>query len=188
MRSIDLASELDAKVVSIWAGVAPGCVVGDTEDGHDAIWDRLADGVALLLGEARQRGVQLAFEPEPGMFIEGPLGYGALMAAMGSEAQDLGLTLDVGHLVVTGDRPEGDVIRALADDLVHVHLDDCPVGSHQHLPFGEGDLDLSGVLSALLEVSFKGVAAVELSRDSHRGPEAAAQALSVLRRALSRSA
>lgn len=184
MRSIDLASELDAKVVSIWAGVAPGCVVGDTEDGHDAIWDRLADGVALLLGEARQRGVQLAFEPEPGMFIERPAGYGRLLERLGDEGDELGLCLDVGHLLVTGDLPVGNQIRQWAPRLVHVHLDDIAAGLHEHRMFGTGDLDLKETLSALVEVGYDGMAAVELSRDSHRGPEAAREALEHITRAL----
>lgn len=187
-RCIDLAVELGAPLVSLWSGTESQGETFSSPNDSGALIDRLAGSLREILEYARPRGITIAFEPEPGMFIEGPLGYGALMAAMGSKAQDLGLTLDVGHLVVTGDRPEGDVVRAYADDLVHVHLDDCPVGSHQHLPFGEGDLDLPGVLTALLEISFNGVAAVELSRDSHRGPEAAAQALSVLRQVLSKSA
>jgi sugar phosphate isomerase/epimerase len=53
--------------------------------------------------------------------------------------------------------------------------------------FGEGDLDLRSALGALLEVGFDGVAAVELSRDSHRGPAAAREALERIRRALTAS-
>ena len=47
-----------------------------------------------------------------------------------------------------------------------------------------GDLDLPGTLNALLEVGYDGMAAVELSRDSHRGAWAAEVALASLRAAL----
>ena len=184
MRCIDLAAELDAKVVSIWAGVAPGGVVGDTEDGHDAVWDRLADGVALLLGEARQKGVQLAFEPEPGMFIERPIGFGKLLERLDGDGDELGLCLDVGHLLVTGDLPVGDQIRQWGPRLMNVHLDDIAEGVHEHRMFGTGDLDLKEALNALIEVGYDGMAAVELSRDSHRGPEAAREALQHITAAL----
>jgi sugar phosphate isomerase/epimerase len=68
-----------------------------------------------------------------------------------------------------------------------VHLDDIAAGVHEHLPFGRGDLDLVETLSALQGVGYSGMAAVELSRDSHRGPLAAAEALEALRAALSAS-
>ena len=45
--------------------------------------------------------------------------------------------------------------------------------------FGEGELDLTGTLAALAEVGFDGMAAVELSRDSHRGAVAAVDLPSV---------
>jgi sugar phosphate isomerase/epimerase len=53
--------------------------------------------------------------------------------------------------------------------------------------FGEGAVDLPAVLDALLEVGYDGLAAVELSRDSHRGAEAAAEAMQHLRGALTSS-
>ena len=54
------------------------------------------------------------------------------------------------------------------------------------MPFGEGDLDLLGVLEALLDVGYAGQAAVELSRDSHRAPAAVEDAIGALRKALDR--
>jgi sugar phosphate isomerase/epimerase len=50
--------------------------------------------------------------------------------------------------------------------------------------FGLGELDLRGTLAALVETGFDGLAAVELSRDSHRGAAAAEEALGKLRAAL----
>jgi L-ribulose-5-phosphate 3-epimerase len=184
---VDLASELGAPVCSIWAGAAPGGLVGDRRSGAAApeeLWTRLCDGVRAVLDHARERGVVLAFEPEPGMFVERPAGYLELVRRLGADGDELGLTLDVGHLLVTGDLPVSEQIRASSERLVHVHLDDIRAGVHEHMMFGQGDLDLPGTLRALLEVGFEGLAAVELSRDSHRGAAAASEALQRLKAAL----
>jgi D-psicose/D-tagatose/L-ribulose 3-epimerase len=41
-------------------------------------------------------------------------------------------------------------------------------GVHIHLPFGEGDMDIPGILAALDEIGFDRLICVELSRESHR--------------------
>jgi sugar phosphate isomerase/epimerase len=94
------------------------------------------------------------------------------------------LCLDVGHLLVTRDLPVEDVVRRHASELAHVHLDDIHGSVHEHLMFGRGELDLRAALRSLIEVGYRGLAAVELSRDSHRGAQTAAEALSHVRRAL----
>jgi sugar phosphate isomerase/epimerase len=177
-RSVDLAAALGATTVSFWAGVAPD---GTAEE---ELWDRLASGCDAVLEHARGTGVALAFEPEPGMFVERPAGYAELRRRLGARGDALGLCLDVGHCLCTGDLPVSDVIRTHAPSLAMVHLDDVRGRVHEHRMFGEGDLDLAGTLRALVEVGYAGLAAVELSRDSHRGPEAAREALEHLRRAL----
>lgn len=186
-RSIDLASGLGAGIVSIWSGSAPTPVSGDAPDVEtdrvQPLWDRLVGGLLPVLDHARDHGVRIAFEPEPGMFVERPAGYLELVRRLGSRGSELGLTLDVGHLLVTKDLPVGAMIRSLAPRLVHVHLDDIRGGVHEHRPFGEGDLDLREVLRALKDVHYGGMAAVELSRDSHRGAQAAADAIRALRSA-----
>jgi L-ribulose-5-phosphate 3-epimerase len=188
-RHVDLAADLGASVVSLWAGAAPGGAVGDRRGevgAHPDLWERLSEGLCPVLARAAAQGVQLAFEPEPGMFVERPEGYVALVEQLGADGDALGLTLDVGHCHATRDLPVADVIRRLAHRLVLVQLDDCKDGEHVHRMFGQGDLDLPATLAALLEVGFDGVAAVELSRDSHRGPEAAREALERIRAALGR--
>lgn len=186
-RCVDLAADLDAGVVSLWSGAAPdGALAGGDGRGAEEAWERLCTGLVRVLDHARGQGVQLAFEPEPGMFVERPAQYEELVRRLGGDGDELGLCLDVGHLLCTGDLPVEDVVRRLANRLVQVHLDDVKDGLHVHRMFGEGDLDLRGALSALLEVGYDGLAAVELSRDGHRGPEAAREAMGHLRVALGR--
>lgn len=189
-RCIDLAVDLGAEVVSLWAGAAPGNVTLDGErsavssDLTSRLLDALVGGLDLVAAHAEAAGRVLAFEPEPGMFVERPAGYTIVRDRLAERGRAMRLTLDVGHCVVTGDLPVSSVVRAHAADLVHVHLDDCPRGVHDHRMFGGGDLDLGDTLQGLRAIGFQGLAAVELSRDSHRGPEAAQEALGRLRRAL----
>ena len=199
-RSIDLAVDLGADLVSLWSGAAPASSDGasihgdDARDAHgdarrgggdlESLWTRLCDGLALVLDHAQENGVRVAFEPEPGMFIERPNGYAELVARLGPRGRRLGLCLDVGHLLVTRDLPVEHVVQRHASQLAHVHLDDIRGGVHEHLMFGRGELDLRAVLRSLIDIGYRGLAAVELSRESHRGAQAAAEALSHVRRAL----
>ena len=197
LHAVDLAEQVGATLVSLWAGAAPRGERGDLRELPPAaarssvdrarlevLWERLAGGLLPVLERGRERHVQIAFEPEPGMFVERPAGYLELLGRLGPAGDELGMTLDVGHLLCTGDLPVGRMIRELAPRLVHVHLDDIAGGVHEHRMFGQGDLDLHETLTALLETSYGGMAAVELSRDSHRGAAAAEEALERLRAAL----
>ena len=57
-------------------------------------------------------------------------------------------------------------------------------GVHEHLMFGEGEIDFPPVLAALAEIGYRNGVYVELSRHSHIGPEAAEQVLAFLGRML----
>ena len=177
-RCCDLALGLGAEVVSLWSGAHP------TELQDEAAWDRLVGGLREVLAFAADRGVRVGFEPEPGMWIERPAGFLELRRRLGSTPNPLGLTLDVGHCIVTGDLPVESTILTLAPYLVHVQLDDALPGQHVHLPFGAGNLPLKAVLTALQSTGYKGQAAVELGRDSHRGVELAELSYDALRNQL----
>jgi sugar phosphate isomerase/epimerase len=53
-------------------------------------------------------------------------------------------------------------------------------GVHEHLMFGEGEIDFPPVLAALAEEGYAGGVHVELSRHSHMAPEAARRAFQFL--------
>ncbi len=195
-RSIDLAKDLDAEIVSLWSGASPTGEHGDdaridpplkaggTPAQVERTFDRLCAGLLPVLDHARSARVRIAFEPEPGMFIQRPAGYLDLVRRLGERGDELGLCLDVGHLLVTRDLPVGEQIEKLAPRLLHIHLDDVAGGLHEHRMFGEGELDLVETIKTLIQVGYDGMAAVELSRDSHRGAQIAAAAMVELRRAI----
>ena len=177
-RAIDVAAALDADCVSLWSGI-----VRDGAGDREAM-DRLVDGLADVLDYADRRSVPLAFEPEPGMFIDTMDRYADLLAALdarGVDSDRLRLTIDVGHLHCQGELPIADKLREWADRLVNVHIEDMRAGVHEHLMFGEGEIDFPPVIAALAEIGYAGIIGVELSRHGHDGPQAARQAYNFLR-------
>ncbi len=80
----------------------------------------------------------------------------------------LTLALDLGHLLVTQEREPAAAVREFAPHLGTVAIEDMRRGSHIHLPFGEGDMDIPACLGALEAVGFSRLVCVELSRESHR--------------------
>ncbi len=92
----------------------------------------------------------------------------------------LRLTLDVGHLHCQGETPIAAQIERWGDQIVNIHIEDMRAGVHEHLQFGEGEIEFAPVLKSLLRIGYAGGVHVELSRHSHDGPGAAAQAIKFL--------
>ncbi|MEV4068469.1 sugar phosphate isomerase/epimerase family protein [Nonomuraea fuscirosea] len=173
-RAARIGADLGAEAVSFWSGVRPPHVPP-----HRA-WDRLVRGCARLLESAH--GVPLGFEPEPGMLVETIGGWHALRRALG-EPDGFGLTLDIGHCRCNEPDPVPACVEAVAPYLVNVQIDDMRRGTHEHLEFGEGEIDFPPVLGALAGCGYRGLVAVELPRHSHAAPAVAARSLSFLRQA-----
>ncbi len=177
-RAIEIAARLDATCVSLWSGV-----VRDGAGDNEA-FSRLLDSLPTVLAEAERHQVPLAFEPEPGMLIDTIPRYRDLLdrlAAQGIDASRLGLTIDIGHLHCQGELPIAEKIRASKDRLLNVHIEDMRAQIHEHLQFGEGEIDFPPVIAALAEIRYDGLLSVELSRHSHEGPQAARHAYNFLR-------
>ncbi|MCI0757157.1 sugar phosphate isomerase/epimerase family protein [Teichococcus vastitatis] len=157
-RAIDVGAVLGAEAMSFWAGVPKAGVTPE----QASAW--LRDGVAQVLEHAALRGVDAALEPEPGMLVETVDHWKALHA----ELPALTLALDLGHLLVTGEREPPAALREFAPHLGTIAIEDMARGEHIHLPFGEGDMDIPGCLDALETIGFRRLVCVELSRESHR--------------------
>ncbi len=170
-RSVEVAAATGAEAVSFWAGVPrPGV---DPTEAH--CW--LIEGISRLVERAEERGVVVALEPEPGMLVETLDDY----REVALKVPGLTLALDTGHCLVTGEREPEDAAREFADELGTVAIEDMRRGVHEHLPFGEGNMDVPVVLEALEEIDFGGLVCVELSRESTRAHEAIPEALAFLR-------
>ena len=172
-RAVDMAVELGSDAVSFWSGSATDDVPGAE------LMPRLVDGCRRLCDYAGEKGVRLAFEPEPGMFVDTMARFAELHARVNDP--HFGLTIDVGHLHCQGETPVADHLRAWRDWLWNVHVEDMRRGVHDHLMFGEGEMDFPPILRALEGVGYAGGVFVELSRHSHDAVETARRALAFLR-------
>lgn len=170
---IRLAADLDADCVSFWSGTPTG---DSPPKIHMA---RLVEACLRLCDFAEGRKVRLAFEPEPGMFIDTMDKFAELHGKV--NRPNFGLTLDVGHLQCNGELPIGDHIRKWKDSLWNVHIEDMRRGKHEHLMFGEGEIDFQHVLNSLREIGYKRGVYVELSRHSHDAVETAKKSLAFLK-------
>ncbi len=174
-RCVDLAADIGAPVVTLWSGNGPDGLSADQS------MQRLVAGLRDVCAHGAACGVRIGFEPEPGMLIETAEQWTAVRDHVQHEA--LGLTLDVGHCLATGEGDPADVIRAYADDLLVLQVDDHRAGMHDHLAFGEGEVDFGAVATAVRDTQFSGPIEVELSRHSATAPATAADSLAFLRAA-----
>ncbi|MFG1810869.1 EboA domain-containing protein [Streptomyces sp. NPDC049040] len=173
-RAIRIGAGLGAEAVSLWSGVLPAGTAPERG------WDLLTEGCGRLAQTAAREGVVLGFEPEPGMLVADLADYRRLRDELGAPAS-FRLTLDIGHCRCLEREPVADCVRAAAPDLVNVQIDDMRRGVHEHLEFGEGEIDFTPVLAALAEVGYGGLVAVELPRHSHSAPQTARRSLAFLR-------
>jgi L-ribulose-5-phosphate 3-epimerase len=177
VRAIDIAAVISADCVSLWSGrVRDGA--GDRE-----AMRRLVGGLAEVLDYAASRDVVLGFEPEPEMFIDTQQRFADLLGELDRnriDASRLRLTLDVGHLHCQGETPIACQIRQWSNRLVNVHMEDMRLGVHEHLMFGDGEIDFGPVVGAFEEIHYGGTLNVELSRHSHEGAAAARRAYNFL--------
>ncbi|WP_432118292.1 sugar phosphate isomerase/epimerase family protein [Streptomyces sp. bgisy032] len=176
IRAVQVAADLGAHAVHCFSGVLPAGTDADTA------WKRLAEALAPVLDAAARAGVPLAVEPEPGHLLGTLADFHHLRRTLG-EPEPLGLTLDIGHCQCLEPLPPADCVRDAAPWLRHVQIEDMRRGVHEHLPFGDGEIDFPPVLEALAATGYQGLTVVELPRHSHAGPHFAAQSLPFLRHA-----
>jgi sugar phosphate isomerase/epimerase len=155
---VDVAKNLGADAVSFWSGTA-------TDDASPRrLMSRLVDGCKRLADAAAKKNVRLAFEPEPGMFIDTMDKFAELHQKVNHPS--FGLTIDIGHLVCNGEMPVGRFLEQWKHVLWNVHIEDMRRGVHDHLMFGDGEVDFADVFGGLRAANYSGGVYVELSRHS----------------------
>jgi sugar phosphate isomerase/epimerase len=172
-HSVDIAAELGSDAVSFWSGTA----IDRASD--TVLMTHLVDGCRRLCEHAEAKQVRLAFEPEPGMFVDTMTRFEELRDRVDHPL--FGLTIDVGHLHCQGEVPIADHLRRWRSLLWNIHIEDMRRGVHDHLMFGEGEIAFGPVLRTLEEIGYPGGVHVELSRHSHDAVETARRALAFLR-------
>lgn len=175
---VEIAADVSADAVSFWSGSL------NDKAPYEVAWDRLRTGCQALLDAARHREVRLAFEPEPGMFVE----TCAQFARLRDELADplFGLTLDVGHVHCLRDGEIAGRVHEFANCLFNIHIEDMVHGVHDHLRFGEGTIEFPPIAKALERVAYPLGVHVELSRHSHQAPETLRESFEFLSRLTAR--
>ncbi|MBD0744622.1 sugar phosphate isomerase/epimerase [Streptomyces sp. CBMA152] len=177
VTAVRVAADLGAHAVHCFSGITP-----EGTDG-DIAWKRLGESLAPVLDAAERAGVPLAIEPEPGHLLATLADFHRLREQLG-DPELLGLTLDIGHCQCLEPASPVECVRAAAPWLRHVQIEDMRRGVHEHLPFGDGEIDFPPVLEALSATGYQGLTVVELPRHSHAGPEQARRSIEFLRTVL----
>jgi sugar phosphate isomerase/epimerase len=157
-RSLEMAAEFGVKTLSIQPGgpmIATGLTYAEGAR-------RFADSLSRCVDTARKTGVTLAIEPEPGLLIQTAGEYLEFKNRYFPTENAVKMNCDTGHLFCVGDDP-AEVIRTLADQVAHVHLEDIGRNRvHQHLTPGKGVMDFPAIFAALDAINYKGWTTVEL--------------------------
>ncbi|MEU9361358.1 sugar phosphate isomerase/epimerase family protein [Streptomyces sp. NPDC048301] len=176
LTAVEVAAGLGAHAVHCFSGILPPGTAPDTG------WHRLTDALAPVLDACHRAGIPLAIEPEPGHLLATLADFHHLRTLLG-DPEPLGLTLDIGHCRCLEPASPADCVKEAGPWLRHVQIEDMRRGVHEHLPFGDGEIDFPPVLEALAATGYAGLTVVELPRHSHAGPELARTSIDFLRRA-----
>ena len=171
--AIDLAEIVRAEAVSFWSGV-PRSDVSRTQASRF-----LREGLEQVLEHAERKNVIAAFEPEPGMLIETVADFRELKKLF----PKLKLALDTGHCIASEECQPDAAVMEMQDELGTVAIEDMRRGVHEHLFFGEGEMNIALVLAALREINFQKLVCVELSRHSHCADKTVLKAIEYLKTA-----
>jgi len=175
-RCVDLAAALQSDAVSFWAGQLKADLP------RDEALNRLAAGCREVIDYAADKEVRLAFEPEPGMLIETLADFEELLTLVDHPC--FGLTVDIGHLQCMGELPISEYLNPWRERIFNIHIEDMRQGEHDHLRFGEGEIDFNDVFAGLRQIDYQGALHVELSRHSHMAPDVLRESFAFLQQHL----
>ena len=163
---------LDAECVSLWSGQIKDSIP------QQLAMDRLADALQPVLRHAELAGMPLAFEPEPGMFIDTFARFDQLDRQIDHPLFQL--TVDLGHVHCIEEDSIAEHLHRWAPRILNLHIEDMVRGVHEHLMFGAGTMDFLPIFKALREIAYRLGVHVELSRHSHAGAQAVHSAMEFL--------
>jgi sugar phosphate isomerase/epimerase len=172
-RAIDVAKALEADAVSLWSGAAPAS--RDADPGLDC----LVEALEPVIRHAEEKDMVLAFEPEPGMFIDTLACFSRLDERVRHPLFQL--TIDLGHLHCMREGHIPTILRSWHARIANIHVEDMVPGVHEHLMFGAGTMDFPPIFRALNEMPYDRGIHVELSRHSHMAVEAVKAAATFLK-------
>lgn len=152
-EAVELASALNAKVVTLHGGTYP------VFESQDVALERLA-----------RRFEKFAALESPVVTLENmPIRGGTALECLGKLEDlrkaavmmpDVRFTLDIGHCVQNGD-DFVEFLRDKGDRIEDIHLHDGRLGGKGHLKLGAGELDLHELVRQLRELKYEGYIGLE---------------------------
>jgi inosose dehydratase len=141
----------------------------------DDQWRLATQRLARAVDLAHSRGLAASFHPHISTYVESAWEVDRLL-----ESTDVTLTLDIGHMALAGADP-AQCARDWSSRIDHVHIKDARIGVLQRakaerrqdfdvwwadvcVPLGAGDVDIDGVLGALVAQGYDGWLVVEQDR------------------------
>ncbi|HLW90911.1 MAG TPA: sugar phosphate isomerase/epimerase [Roseiarcus sp.] len=170
-RAADAAAAFGAEHLVVGGGAKR--FDGLKSDDHQ----RLGEGLEKVVAIAKARGLKAHYHPHLTTIVEGPADVDRIFSLT-----SIDFCPDTAHLAAAG----GDVpaiIRKHRDRISYVHLKGWSKQPFAFTPLDRGDLDMSAILHALVDIDFRGWITAEL--DSWPDPkDGAAMSLGFLRSAL----
>ena len=174
IRSIEIGAAVGAKTISTEPG---GPLNGMSRDEGYRLYAR---GLRRAAARAKELGVTLLIEPEPGLIIERADEFDEFVGGH-VDFPGVGLNFDMGHFFCVGEDP-ATLIRRFGSRAFHFHLEDIAADRvHFHLPPGEGAMDYPSIFSALRSIDYDGWVTIELYPFQDNAPEVARKALKFVR-------
>ncbi|GKT06905.1 sugar phosphate isomerase/epimerase [Desulforhabdus sp. TSK] len=169
---IDLAEKLGARNISTEPG---GPLDGMSREEGMVLF---REGLAAVEGRAREKGIRILIEPEPGLLLENSREFLEIFQDLDPEV--FGINFDIGHFFCVSEDP-AELIESMKDVIHHFHLEDiAPSREHHHLMLGNGAIDIPGVLGTIDTIGFEGFVTVELYTYESQAEEAAREAFRYL--------
>lgn len=166
-KNIDRAYLVGASILAVQSGRDPG--EGKREEARAKLLESLRELCAYAQEKAEENIVSISLEnfdrDIDKRFLVGPSEEaGKIAEKIKGEFSNFGLTLDLSHLPLLGEKPH-EALIAVSDYLIHTHIGNCvlkkdsPLYGDNHPPFGirDGEIDveeLRSFLEALIYIGY----------------------------------
>jgi L-ribulose-5-phosphate 3-epimerase len=140
--------------------------------------ERLVHALKPVINHSEETGMALAFEPEPGMFIDTLDRFAQLDDRLRHPLFQL--TIDLGHVHCLNEGHIPTILSFWRARIANIHIEDMVCGVHEHLMFGKGTMDFPSICQSLRQIDYSKGVHVELSRNSHMAVEAVRAAMAFL--------
>ena len=153
-ESIDFANEINAEAVVVHPGLATFLA---NKYFLDRVYEFTNESIKEIGDYGRDLGVLTTIENMPGfdgMLYQNMNDLNDLLVSL-----DMSMTLDIGHANHVGYSADGMIF----DSIKHIHMHDNFGDDDAHLSFGEGSIDLKGIVNRLEEKNYDGIYIIEVN-------------------------